>query len=104
MGGDLASEIDRTTSISPTKRWKRTQEILKHFWSRWMREWLPSISNRKKWECDQVDIEVGDVAIMKDAERGKWPLGKVVEITEAKDETCETSKSINCWQDLRKRN
>ena len=52
-----------------------------------MREWLPSISNRKKWECDQVDIEVGDVvlAVMKDAERGKWPLGKIVKITEAKD-------------------
>ena len=50
VGGSLGPEIDRTTAMYPTKRWRRTQEIIQHYWQRWMREWLPSLSQRKKWK------------------------------------------------------
>ena len=60
MGGELAPEIDRTTLANPTKRWRRIQEILKHFWKRWMREWIPALGQRRKWQKETPDLKTDD--------------------------------------------
>ena len=26
------------------RRWRRVQELVRHFWHRWLREWIPSLS------------------------------------------------------------
>ena len=31
------------------KRWRRIQELISHFWKRWMKEWLPLLNTRQKW-------------------------------------------------------
>ncbi|XP_033119940.1 uncharacterized protein LOC117119248 isoform X2 [Anneissia japonica] len=37
MGGMFASEeILDTTKFSPQKRWRRVQELMRHFWNRWL--------------------------------------------------------------------
>jgi len=33
----------------PRTRWRRVQEVVRHFWHRWLKEWLPSLATRKKW-------------------------------------------------------
>ena len=50
MGGKFAPEIDQETCYNPKKRWRRIQELIinRHFWLRWMIEWIPSLSARKK--------------------------------------------------------
>ena len=59
----------------------------RHFWHRWLQEWIPSLSARKQWRRDQVDLKVGDVVIVMspDTSRGKWPLGRVVKVFPGKD-------------------
>ena len=52
------------TLFNPRKRWRRVQELVRHFWHRWLHEWIPSLSVRKKWRREQVDLEVGDVVIV----------------------------------------
>ena len=47
LGDKFALSIDKNASI--LKRWRRVQEVLSHFWSRFLREWLPSIGKRNKW-------------------------------------------------------
>ena len=63
------------------------QELVRHFWKRWLREWLPGLNRRKKWYKDREDIKVGDVVIVMSADtpRGKWPLGRVLECIPGKD-------------------
>ena len=43
----FAPEVDIDTNYNPQKCWRRVQELTSHFWNRWMREWLPSLSSRK---------------------------------------------------------
>lgn len=63
-------------------RWRHVQEIVRQFWKRWLREWLPSLSPRKKWGKEKRDLEVGDLVLVlsTDTPRGKWPLGRIVQV------------------------
>ncbi|XP_071118402.1 uncharacterized protein [Haliotis cracherodii] len=87
VGGDFAPELD-STSFSPKKRWRRVQELIRHVWKRWMREWLPTLNVRKKWFTPSRDIQVDDVVIVvsPDTPRGVWPLGRVLKTYPGKDD------------------
>ena len=45
IGGKFAHKADEVSG-NPKKRWRRIQELTRHFWHRWMREWVPSLSSR----------------------------------------------------------
>ena len=79
MGGRFAPESVDTTEFSPRKRWRRVQELVRHFWHRWMTEWLPSLNARKKWFKDHANLQMGDVVMVvsTDMPRGQWPLGRI---------------------------
>ena len=65
----------------PKKRWRRVQELVRLFWKRWIQEWLPSLSPRRKWK-GQRDLNEGDIVLVisPDTSRGKWPLGRVLRV------------------------
>ena len=45
LGDNFAPEIDRSKTL--LKRWKKVQEIVKMFWKRFMKEWIPTQIPRK---------------------------------------------------------
>ena len=49
LGGEFAPQSVDTTDFNPRRRWRRAQEPVCHFWRRWLREWLPSLTPRSKW-------------------------------------------------------
>ena len=49
VGGEFAPESVKTADYHPKKRWRRIQELVRHFWKRWIHKWLPSLSPRRKW-------------------------------------------------------
>ena len=81
-GGQFAPTSVDETQFNPGKRWRRIQELVRHFWHRWLREWLPGLSARKKWHRERQDVQVGEVVLLisPDTPRGKWPLGRVLEV------------------------
>ena len=87
IGGRFAPEVDIETNYNPQKHWRRVQELTAHFWNRWMREWVPSLSSRKKWYNSQTNLQVGDIVMLISTEnpRAHWPLGKVIEVYPGKD-------------------
>ena len=87
------------TQFSPRKRWRRVQELVRHFWHRWLREWLPGLSARKKWHRERRNIQMGEVAllILPDAPRGSWPMGRVIEIYPGDDGRVWVVK-VQVWQ------
>ena len=95
MGGEMAPEIDNT-KMHPVRRWRRVQEILRHFWTRWIKEWLPSLNPRRKWQTTQRNIQTGDVVLIlsQKSERGTWPLGKVTEVTTSNDGNVRSVKVL----------
>ena len=49
IGGHFAPSSVDSTQFNLRKRWRRIQELVRHFWHRWLREWIPTLSARKKW-------------------------------------------------------
>ena len=43
VGGQFAPTSVDTTQFNLRKRWRRIQELVRHFWQRWLREWLPGL-------------------------------------------------------------
>ena len=85
LGGSFAPEVDHRIYYSPKKRWRRVQQVIQHFWERWMTEYIPSLNSRKIWQTRCRNLDVGEVVISPDTPRGKWPLGRIVEVMKSSD-------------------
>ena len=87
MGRQFAPEVIDEVACDPKRRWRRVQELVRHFWHRWLREWIPSLSPRQKWFKMKKDIKPGNTVLVvsPDTPRGQWPLGKILEVYPGKD-------------------
>ncbi|XP_062538476.1 uncharacterized protein LOC134206766 [Armigeres subalbatus] len=66
--------------------WNLIRHALDGFWTRWLREYLPTITRRTKWFRDTKPIEVGDlVFIANEQKRNTWVRGQVIEVVRGKD-------------------
>lgn len=64
------------------RRWKQVQYLADLFWKRWVREYLPLLQQRQKWNERKRNLAVGDIVAIMDssAPRGSWPLGRVLQV------------------------
>ena len=70
MEPQFAPENVDTENYSYRAHWRHVQGLIRDVWDRWMAEWLPSLSTRKKWH----------LVFSPDQARGRWPMGRIVEI------------------------
>ena len=61
--------------------------LLRCFWRRWIKEYLPELQRRQKRVKDEPNLNVGDLVLLLDenSPRGSWPLGLVKEISVGRD-------------------
>ncbi len=87
IGGIFAPETVDATDYHPRKHWRRIQEVMRHFWKRWMKKWLPSLNPRQKWKTLSRDLCANDVVLVisPDTPRGQWPLGRIVRTYPGRD-------------------
>ena len=88
LGGQYAPEaFNVEESRNLQSRWRRVQQLLGQFWSRWRKEFLPPLNKRGKWFHSQRNLKVDDVVLVIDtkAKRGEWPLGRITEVHQGKD-------------------
>ena len=64
------------------KQFRQSQAILNHFWQRWLKEYVPHLTERRKWSTDRPNVQVGDLVLViePNTPRGQWPLGIVLEV------------------------
>ena len=64
------------------KQFRQSQAILHHFWQRWLKEYVPHLTERRKWSTDRLNVQVGDLVLViePNTPRGQWPLGIVLEV------------------------
>ncbi|XP_058456808.1 uncharacterized protein LOC131434170 [Malaya genurostris] len=66
--------------------WRLAQSLVDHFWYRWIREYLPTITRRSKWFEPVQPLKVGDlVLVVEESKRNGWLRGRVVDVTKAPD-------------------
>ena len=63
------------------KQWRRVQHLLNEFWNRSRKEVLLTLQNRGKWNKQQRNCKVADVALLKeDADRNQRRMAKIVAV------------------------
>ena len=69
------------------KRWRHAQVLANHFWSRWLKEYLPSLALRGKWNRHTPDVIVGELVFLADLnqQRNRWTKGVVEAVFPGKD-------------------
>ena len=70
------------------KQWKYAQTVVDSFWKRWLKEYLPFLQNRIKWQVEKPNLKVGSLCMMADEGvpfRGVYPMAKVTAIKVGRD-------------------
>ncbi|XP_065195355.1 uncharacterized protein LOC135826682 [Sycon ciliatum] len=65
------------------KQWRIVQVLADHFWRRWLREYLPTLTRRTKWhQRQQKEVKVNDIVVIADRDlpRGSWPKGTITAV------------------------
>ena len=66
--------------------WEDVQEILRQFWGRFMKEFVPQLHELNKWTRPAKNVGIGDVvAVLERDEYGRWPLARIVDTITDKD-------------------
>jgi hypothetical protein len=82
---DLAP-VSMLKGKSLAERYRSYSELLDKFWSRFVNEKVTSLRHYKKWSKIQPNVQVGDVVmVLTEAERGRYPLGRIESVKENLD-------------------
>ncbi|XP_055605770.1 uncharacterized protein LOC129753945 [Uranotaenia lowii] len=66
--------------------WELTRRLVDIFWTRWIKEYLPTLTRRSKWFEATKPLQPGDVVIIVDEKkRNGWIRGRVLEVIPASD-------------------
>jgi len=67
--------------------WRQVQYLADIFWKRWLREYLPALQKRQKWQRKTTDLRKGDVVLVatENVPRGQWPLARVSDVNVGRD-------------------
>lgn len=57
------------------------------FWDVWIKDYLPTLLTRSKWQHQKENIQIGDFVMIVDPNQDRtiWKTGKVIEIFKGKD-------------------
>ena len=73
--------------ISSRKKWKQVQALQSMFWSRWVKEYLPTLTRRACWRDRTPNFRVGELVLLQDDDlkRGRWPLARITKVMPGQD-------------------
>lgn len=75
-------------TLNTLSRWEKTQQMMQHFWRRWVREYISLLQTRTKWQAPTDNqIQVGDMVLVKQENTPplQWPLGRIIEVFPGQD-------------------
>ena len=92
-GTDITTLTDKTDSYCK-RRWRQVQYLSNVFWQRWVREYLPLLQTRNKWNIQRRNLKIGDIVLLIDDDipRNRWLLGRVLEVFKGSDGNVRTVK------------
>ena len=64
------------------KRFEFVQALVGQFWSRFVKEYVPTLMRRNKWALKGRQMKVGDIVLLTDSSshRGNWSLARVEKV------------------------
>ena len=79
---NLPLDLFCDNDFSFKKRWRYAEALATEFWRRWMKVYLPTMAERKKWFGKQANLQEGYLVVILDPStpRSKWPLGRITKV------------------------
>ena len=76
------------------KKWRQVQYLANLFWERWLKEYLPSLQARAKWQKALPNVKQNALVLLGNdsTPRGHWNLGHVIETYPGPDGLVRTVK------------
>ena len=71
-------DVVNDKDLCSQKRWKHAQVMTQHFWKRWLREYLPALTECRKWKKEARNVCEGDLVLVVDENSPRGPLGRVL--------------------------
>ncbi|KAK3712744.1 hypothetical protein QZH41_003350 [Actinostola sp. cb2023] len=64
------------------RRWRQVQYLADVFWRRWLKEYLPSLQARQRWNRTSRNFSINDIVLVMDdnSPRSSWPLGRILDV------------------------
>ena len=80
-----SGQFDAT--LNPSKRMQFVDKMIDSFWTKWTRDYFPSLIVMQKWHTKQRNVREGDIVLVKDSNivRGHWKMGLVCKTTPGAD-------------------
>ncbi|XP_068684252.1 uncharacterized protein [Montipora capricornis] len=63
---NLPREVFEENERMSRKRWRQAQVLANHYWKRWLREYVPSLQERQKWNQVRRNLRIGDLVLIAD--------------------------------------
>ena len=96
---DVKMSSNRLLSLSC--RWKLINQARDQFWSRWQREYLSTLSLRRKWQLQRQNPKEGQFILLKDpaSYANRWRLARIENVHPGSDNmvrvtTIRTSEGV----------
>ncbi|XP_071036405.1 uncharacterized protein [Parasteatoda tepidariorum] len=74
-------------SFSLSSRWSLIQGLKDSVWNRWSHEYLSQLQTRSKWTCQQENLKVDQLVLLKDPSKTamQWNLARIVKTYPGED-------------------
>lgn len=91
---DVPPDVPAHEHKSVRKRWRHAQTLAEHYWWRWQKEYVPTLTIRRKWHKPARNLAENDLVIIADEQtpRGRWCLGRVTRPLPGKDGVVRTAE------------
>ncbi|KAM9825435.1 uncharacterized protein ACBT44_006125 isoform 1-T1 [Syngnathus typhle] len=85
--GSLPQIVHPKSEILSRRRWRHSQVLADQFWSRFIRDYLPGLQTRQKWQASPPDLLEKSVVMITEPQlpRAMWPIGHVTKIHRSDD-------------------
>ena len=64
--GEIPEHSSQNLKTSFSQRYRYLQRLQRHFWSRWLKEYLPTLTMRKKWFQKISPLKSNSVVLISD--------------------------------------
>jgi len=91
-------------SLNRLSRWQLIQRMRQHWWSRWSKDYLHKLQQRRKWASTSPNLQPGALVILKEENQPpmQWKVGVIEEMFPGKDNVVRVA-SVRCGSTILKR-
>lgn len=90
----LPQIIYHISSLLSRRRWRACQVLADRFWTQFIKDYLPALQIREKWQTDTAPLQLDTVVLIVDPQlpRALWPIGRVIKVYPGSDSRIRTAE------------